>query len=162
MSRRARLLIIDDSPVLFHSLNEFYSQEFSVSRVSDGKTGIDQATVDPPDLILIMEVPDRNINGTIDGLRNHQTLGAIPVLVLLAESTAGRALRADGSTTEAQEARYRILRELLIPKLRSLLKPRHDFESNQNAMAHARCHIVGEEMQVRSLGELCRDFAHIL
>ena len=82
------VLIIDDSPTEVHILKGFLeNNDFSVLVATDGKSGIEMATNEKPDLIL-MDVVMPGVNGfqATRKLSRNDSTSNIPVIMVTTKS----------------------------------------------------------------------------
>jgi DNA-binding response OmpR family regulator len=78
-----RILVIEDSPVLHRFIEiSLRGHVVEVIAAAKGRSGLDAAIEDPPDLILLdLGLPDIDGWDVLDELRSHPTTEHIPVLV---------------------------------------------------------------------------------
>ena len=78
-----RILVIEDSPVLRRFIEiSLRGQNVIVDGAAKGRTGIDAATTDPPDLIMLdLGLPDIDGWTVLDELRSNESTSRVPVLV---------------------------------------------------------------------------------
>ena len=78
-----RILVIEDSPVLRRFIEiSLRGQNVIVDGAGKGRTGIDAATTDPPDLIMLdLGLPDIDGWTVLDELRSNEATSQVPVLV---------------------------------------------------------------------------------
>lgn len=78
-----RILVIEDSPVLRRFIEiSLRGQNVIVDGAGKGRTGIDAAMTDPPDLIMLdLGLPDIDGWTVLDELRSNEATSRVPVLV---------------------------------------------------------------------------------
>ncbi len=95
---RPRVLVIEDSP-LIQKLVAMCLQPLNVDveQRLDGRSGLDQALDDPPDLVLLdIGLPELDGWGVLRGLRANLPTRCLPVLVLTAHAQEEIRRRAEG------------------------------------------------------------------
>ena len=88
MSRRFRLLIVDDSPVALSFLRAVLQSTYDVETADDGDEALEKALADAPDLIVTDSMMP-NVDGfeLIRRLRDHSKTAPIPVVMLTSSET---------------------------------------------------------------------------
>lgn len=78
-----RILVIEDSPVLHRFIEiSLRGHVVEVIAAAKGRSGLDAAIEDPPDLILLdLGLPDIDGWDVLDELRSHPATERIPVLI---------------------------------------------------------------------------------
>lgn len=87
MSTPDSVLIIDDNPEALELARvRLKPEELSILTASDGDEGLSMAIANPPDLILLdLQMPGKDGFQVLCELRNHASLGHVPVIILSAE-----------------------------------------------------------------------------
>ena len=79
----ARILVVDDDPTVSEVVARYLERDgFAVETVADGRTGLDRALAEPPDLVIL----DLMLPG-IDGLevcRRLRAIAPVPIVILTA------------------------------------------------------------------------------
>lgn len=84
-----RVLAIDDSKTIRMLLQAaFETADYDVCLAEDGLEGLEKLSDYEPDVVVTdINMPRLDGFGVISGVRSHDTLGTIPVLVLSTESS---------------------------------------------------------------------------
>jgi DNA-binding NtrC family response regulator len=92
MSRR--LLVVDDDPVICRLLRAIFVREgFDVLGAGDGEAGLERATADKPDLVILdLELPKLGGEQVLERLKSEKP--DLPVIMLTARDDAKSAVRA--------------------------------------------------------------------
>lgn len=94
--RRRRVLVVDDDPSirLLCAVN-LRAAGFDVAEAADGRQGLEQATGEPPDLVLTdLRMPVLDGFALAAALRRHRSTRAIPVVFLSGETGVAERTRA--------------------------------------------------------------------
>ncbi|HEX6417696.1 MAG TPA: response regulator, partial [Acidimicrobiales bacterium] len=79
----SRILVVDDDPTVSEVVARYLERDgFAVETVSDGRTALDRALAEPPDLVVL----DLMLPG-LDGLevcRRLRALAPVPIVILTA------------------------------------------------------------------------------
>ncbi len=123
---RLRVLVIEDSP-LIQKLVAMCLQplDVDIEQHLDGRTGLDAALAQPPDLVLLdIGLPELDGWHVLQGLRGSLTTRNLPVLVLTAHAQEEIRRRAEGGGADdfmvkpfRPEQLRRAVRDLLGEKL---------------------------------------------
>lgn len=94
MSRR--ILAVDDSPSMRMLLKaSLTAQGFAIDSAEDGVDGLEQARINPPDLVITdINMPRMDGFALIEALRAEATLRDTPILVLSTEFSDEKKARA--------------------------------------------------------------------
>lgn len=89
-SRRARILVVDDSPEMVDALKyRLESYEYEVVTAADGHEGLAKALDEKPDLVLLdIGMPEMDGYNVLAHLRDHPELKDIPVIMVTAHFDA--------------------------------------------------------------------------
>jgi len=84
---RLKILIIDDTPTNIQLLGEALEQKYTIQIATSGKKGLQLASQDPPDLILLdIMMPEMDGNEVCKRLKQDDALKNIPVIFITALS----------------------------------------------------------------------------
>lgn len=86
-----RLLVIDDSPLVRKVVEASLAatRDWEVAIAASGREGIEQASAEPPDAILLdVKMPEMDGPATLAALRAGGPTRAVPVLLMTAEDRA--------------------------------------------------------------------------
>ena len=86
-----KILVIDDDLNVCKLMRaNLATREYQVSISADGETGLKQAALNPPDLILLdLKMPGMSGWDVLMALKNSSKLRKIPVIIMTAWITAG-------------------------------------------------------------------------
>jgi signal transduction histidine kinase len=130
-----RVLVVEDNVEMNRFIVDALSEEWRVESAFDGRTGVERAIADPPDVIVTdMMMPVMSGEDLVRAVRSHRPLDATPIVVLTARSDDDLRIRA--LRNGAQDF---IAKPFLVDELRARL-------ANLVAMRRA-------EDRVRRLGE---------
>lgn len=95
-ARRRRVLLVDDDPAVRRMCSDHLRLEgFDVMEAADGESGLEQARLDPPDLILSdVRMPGLDGFGLADALRRDERTSAVPIVFLSGEAEPVHRVRA--------------------------------------------------------------------
>ncbi len=84
---QGHILVIDDDPDVREMVPHYLEQHgYAVVTAADGLAGLDQVTVQRPDLIILdLMMPELDGFGVLERLEQDDTLSTVPVLVLTAK-----------------------------------------------------------------------------
>jgi len=90
-----RILVVDDEPDILSILVYQLSREgFQVSTAVSGRTAIDAAIQEPPDLVVLdLMLPELDGYEVLSQLRQHERTSEVPVILLTARSEEQERLR---------------------------------------------------------------------
>ena len=84
------ILIVEDNPDNLALLEAFLEDSYNLSSAMDGKTGLDMAINEKPDLILLdISLPEMDGTEVIKEIKGHQIIHNIPVVALTAHAMLG-------------------------------------------------------------------------
>src|ERR1043166_505294 len=93
---RRRVLLVDDDPAVRRRCSDHPRLEgFEVMEAADGQSGLEQARLDPPDLILSdVRMPGLDGFALADALRRDERTRDVPVVFLSGETEPADRMRA--------------------------------------------------------------------
>jgi two-component system, OmpR family, response regulator MprA len=83
-SKKPRILIVDDDPIIRYLLKRFYAcYDFELFEAVNGQQAIEMAPIYKPDLILLdIQMPVCNGYTTVAILRTHEATKDVPILLI--------------------------------------------------------------------------------
>lgn len=82
-AHRARILVVDDSMTIRHSMKQLLDKDYEVAVAESGVAAIRTITLNPPDLVLLdYEMPVVDGKQTLEMLRSDKAFSNIPVIFL--------------------------------------------------------------------------------
>ncbi len=122
-SRRAKVLVIDDEPNIVQTLQDrLEMNDYQVITATDGKVGLEKATSEVPDIILLdVIMPIMDGLEMLERLRKNNTTNKIPVIMLTARSQSQDITRANNYGIEDYVVKPFDLSELL-EKIEAILE----------------------------------------
>jgi two-component system alkaline phosphatase synthesis response regulator PhoP len=108
MSRKKRILVVDDEPDFASIVQGNLEKEgFEVEVAYNGVEGREKVERNPPDAIVLdVMMPEKDGYQLCAELKRHPTYGTIPIVLLTAVAshvTSTRYTHADGMATEADD-----------------------------------------------------------
>ena len=95
MSKRVRVLVIDDDPLFRSLLVSLMRKDYFVSVASDGSEGFYKALEHPPDVAIIdVKMPGWDGLRTLKAFRGHPTLVEVRIIILTADASKETVLAA--------------------------------------------------------------------
>jgi DNA-binding NarL/FixJ family response regulator len=95
MSRRARVLVIDDDPLFRSLIVSLLRKEFIVSVASEGSEGFYKALEHVPDIAIIdIKMPGWDGLKTLKAFRSHPLLAGVKAVILTADASKKTVLAA--------------------------------------------------------------------
>jgi DNA-binding response OmpR family regulator len=92
---RARVLVIDDDPLLRSLITSILRREYLVSVASDGADGYRKALEHPPQLVIVdVQMPGWDGLRTVQAIRANPALSQIPLMMLTSDATRQTVLAA--------------------------------------------------------------------
>jgi DNA-binding response OmpR family regulator len=122
-SRRAKVLVIDDEPNIVQTLQDrLEMNDYQVITATDGKAGLEKATSEVPDIILLdVIMPIMDGLEMLERLRKNNATRKIPVIMLTARSQSQDITRANSYGIEDYVVKPFDLSELL-EKIEAILE----------------------------------------
>jgi len=81
-----KVLVIEDEPKVRDFIRGALEPEFEILEAGNGKEGIDQVSVNKPDVILLdLRLPRVDGLAVLARLKSDKTTGAIPVIIISAK-----------------------------------------------------------------------------
>jgi len=116
------ILVVDDSDIIRHSLNKFFSgYDFRVISCFDGLMGIQQAQKYNPDLIILdLMMPDFNGMEMLQVIKTIDILKKIPVIIISANTSKSNVMAALGAGADKVISKP-LRKEILIKNIKELL-----------------------------------------
>ncbi len=121
--RRAKILVIDDEPNIVQTLQDrLEMNDYKVITAMDGKAGLEKATSEQPDIILLdVIMPIMDGLEMLERLRKNESTRKIPVIMLTARSQSQDITRANSYGIEDYVVKPFDLSELL-EKIEAILE----------------------------------------
>lgn len=89
-SEKAKILIVEDNPDNMKTLKALLKEEYIIFEAIDGKSGLEQAKLYIPDLILLdISLPVMDGFQALDAIRKEEKLKNIPVIAITANAMKG-------------------------------------------------------------------------
>jgi DNA-binding response OmpR family regulator len=122
MSKRPRLLLIDDDPISRELLSYGLGRDFRVSCASNGEDGVAEAIEASPDIIILdMQMPGWDGLRTLKSIREKPSLESIPILVLSGGATKESVIEAKRLGAGDYLLKTHAPNEILLQRLSHLL-----------------------------------------
>jgi DNA-binding response OmpR family regulator len=132
MDKKIKVLVVEDEEILLTALSEELRQEgFDVVTAADGVAGVDQASAEKPDLILLdLMMPKLDGLGALKQLKDKPETKDVPVMILTNLSDYEKVSDALslGATDYLVKANYRL--EELISKIKFFVSQKGTNENN--------------------------------
>lgn len=118
MSKRTKILIIEDEPLLLTCLNDYLLRQYDVLAAMDGVTGLQIMYEELPDLVLLdLMLPRMDGFEVLENAKKDPVLKDIPVVILSALSSdknikRGLALGADKYLVKPEVDLKKVLRTI--------------------------------------------------
>ena len=88
MSKRARVLVIDDDPLFRSLLVSFLRQDYFVSVASEGSEGFYKALEHPPEIAIIdIQMPGWDGLKTLGAFRGHNALADVKIVIITSDAS---------------------------------------------------------------------------
>ena len=95
LTRKPRLMIVDDQTVIIRMLNEIFKNEFEVSMATSGRQALDMCAANPPDIMLLdVTMPDMDGYEVCMALKADNLPEKFPVIFVTGRSDVSDEVRA--------------------------------------------------------------------
>jgi DNA-binding response OmpR family regulator len=119
---RARVLVIDDDPLFRSLITSILRRDFLVSVAADGSDGYYKAIEHPPQLAFIdVQMPGWDGLRTLQAIRAHQALAAVPVMMLTSDASRQTVVAAIQGGANDYVIKTTLSRDELLKKTRRLV-----------------------------------------
>ena len=119
---RARILVIDDEPMVRQLLTGMLRRDYIVAVATDGQEGSTKAIEHVPDLALIdVQMPKWDGLKTLKAFRANPSLQKVPVIILTVDSRKSTVLTAIQSGASDYMIKADLTAERLLAKIEKLL-----------------------------------------
>ncbi|OYW23695.1 MAG: hypothetical protein B7Z55_03300 [Planctomycetales bacterium 12-60-4] len=122
ISKRARVLVIDDDPQIRSLLVAFLRREYLVSVASDGLEGHSKALEHTPDIAIIdIQMPGWDGLKTLRAFREHVALQGVRAIMLTADASRQTVMAAISMGADDYIIKTSLSKDELLQKLRRVL-----------------------------------------
>ncbi|WP_430459454.1 diguanylate cyclase domain-containing protein [Thalassolituus sp. LLYu03] len=95
LTRKPRLMIVDDQPLIIRVLNEIFKAEFEVFMATTGQQALAMCAVNPPDIMLLdVMMPEMDGYEVCRMLKASQSMSDFPVIFVTAQNDVVDEVRA--------------------------------------------------------------------
>ena len=122
MSNRARILVIDDDPLLRSVIVSLLRKNYDVDVASEGSEGYYQALENPPDAIVLdIQMPGWDGLQSLKAIRNHPLLQHVKIMMLTSDASKETVLAAIHGGADDYVIKTSFSKEEFVEKLGCLL-----------------------------------------
>ncbi|MCH7987813.1 MAG: response regulator [Planctomycetes bacterium] len=129
MSKRHRVLLIDDDPLFQEMVSTLLSETYDVEVSDDGSKGFYHALENPPDVAVIdIRMPGWDGLTTLKAFRCHPKLSKLKIVMLTSDSTRSAILDAVNAGADEYIVKTSFTKKDFCETLEKLLKESHSSE----------------------------------
>ena len=129
MTKRHRILLIDDDPLFQEMVSTLLSEMYDVDVADDGSKGFYHALEDPPDVAVIdIRMPGWDGLTTLKAFRCHPKLSAVKIVMLTSDATKTAVLDAVSSGADDYIIKTSFTKKNFCETLERLLDEAHSSE----------------------------------
>lgn len=122
ITKRPRILVIDDDPLFRSLMSSMLAKDFFVSVSSSGSDGFYRAVEHPPDLAIIdIRMPGWDGLQTLKAFRTHPRLSKIQIVILTSDASKETVMAAIKGGANDYVIKTSLSKDILCAKLHELL-----------------------------------------
>lgn len=145
MSKRARILVIDDDPLFRTLITSLLRSDFHVTAAPEGAEGFFKALEQPPDVAIIdIQMPNWDGLKTLKAFRGHPALSQVRTMILTSDASKETVLAAIHGGASDYIIKTTFSRDEFLNKIQRLLPEPKGATAEIDSPAHGHSTSRGE------------------